>query len=101
MGIETLTTVETSGPGERYSLLDSGPNLSLHLAAPSEHGIGPCICGFDRFARNEQGRMIFGFSVGGGTYGPNVKHNVCQECALLIDERPITGTNAHLFKSGA
>jgi hypothetical protein len=91
---ETLTTIETSGPGERYSLFESGPNLSLHLAAPTIYGTGPCICGFDRFARD------IGFSVGGGTYGPGVKHAVCQECARLIDGRPIKGTNASLFENG-
>ena len=94
MGIETLTTVETSGPGERYALLETGPNLSLHLAAPSVYGTGPCICGFDRFAHG------IGFSVGGGTTGPGVKHTVCPECARLIDGRPIKGTNASLFENG-
>jgi hypothetical protein len=94
MSIETLTTIETSGPGERYSLFETGPNLSLHLAAPTAHGTGPCICGFDRFARD------IGFSVGGGVTGPSVKHAVCQECARLIDGRPIKGTNAALFENG-
>ena len=97
---ETLTTVETSAPGERYALLETGPNLSLHLAAPSVYGTGPCICGFDRHARDEHGRSLVGFSVGGGTYGPGVKHAVCQECARLIDGRPIKGTNASLFENG-
>jgi hypothetical protein len=91
---ETLTTVETSAPGERYALFDHGPNLSLHLAAPTVYGMGPCICGFDRFARD------IGFSVGGGVTGPGVKHTVCQECARLIDGRPIKGTNASLFENG-
>ena len=95
----TLTTIETSGPGERYSLFESGPNLSLHLATPTAHGTGPCICGFDRFARDEHGRRV-GFSVGGGTSGPGVKHTVCQECARLINGRPIRGTNASLFENG-
>lgn len=94
MSTETLTTIETSGPGERYTLFESGPNLSLHLAAPTVHGTGPCICGFDRFARN------IGFSVGGGTTGPGVKHAVCPECTRLIDGRPIKGTNASLFENG-
>ena len=96
---ETLTTVETSGPGERYSLLESGPNLSLHLAAPTVHGTGPCICGFDRFGRDEYGDRV-GFSVGGGVTGPGVKHTVCPECARLIDGRPIKGSNASLFENG-
>lgn len=96
VGAETLTTVETSMPGERYSLLESGPNLSLHLAGPAKTGgTGPCICGFDRFARG------VGFSVGGGTYGPGVNHDVCPECARLAAGRPIRGTNAALFNGGA
>ena len=94
MTAETLTTIETSAPGERYALFDHGPNLSLHLAAPTVYGTGPCICGFDRFTSE------VGFSVGGGFYGPGVKHTVCQECARLIDGRPIKGTNAALFENG-
>lgn len=49
MTTTTLTTIETSGPGEEYSLFKHGPNLSLHLAAPRGLGVGPCLCGFDRF----------------------------------------------------
>ena len=96
---ETLVTIEISGAGEAYSLFESGPNLSLHLAAPTVHGTGPCICGFDRFGRDEYGQR-FGFSVSGGITGPGVKHNVCPECARLIAGRPIKGTNASLFESG-
>lgn len=98
MSAETLVTIETSGPGERYTLFETGPNLSLHLAGTGVHGgTGPCICGFDRHARDENGRGIVGFSVGGGTSGPGVKHTVCPDCARLAGGRPIKGTNAHLF----
>lgn len=94
---ETLTTVETSGPGESCTLFKSGPVLSLHLAAPSGYGTGPCLCGFDRHARDENGQGIVGFSVGGGTTGPGVTHTICRECERLADGRPIRGTNAGLF----
>lgn len=100
MSDETLTTIETSIPGARHSLFETGPGLILHLAAPRGQGTGPCICGFDRFARDENGRWIVGFSVGGGTSGPGVHHDVCQECARLAGGRPIKGTNAALFDLG-
>lgn len=98
---ETLTTVETSGPGESYTLFSTGPTLSLHLAAPSGSGTGPCLCGFDRHARDENGQGIIGFSVGGGMTGPGVTHIVCGECESLAGGRPIRGTNANLFTATA
>lgn len=96
---ETLTTIECSIPGDNYGLFSGGIEFDLHLAAPSKFGIGPCLCGFDRFARDEDGRFKIGFSVGGGTIGSGVHHNVCVECADLAESRPIRGTNAHLFRS--
>ncbi|TFD41733.1 hypothetical protein E3T37_03515 [Cryobacterium sp. TMT2-10] len=93
-----LTTVECSMPCEGYTLLDSGPNLALHLAGPGKlGGTGPCICGFDRHARDENGRHIVGFSVGGGITGPGVWHTVCAGCAALAAGRTIRGMNAALF----
>ncbi|TFD09805.1 hypothetical protein E3T26_14350 [Cryobacterium sp. TMT1-21] len=93
-----LTTVECSMPGERYTLLDSGPHLALHLAGPGARGgTGPCICGFDRHARDANGRHLVGFSVGGGVTGPGVRHAVCAGCASLAGGRTIRGTNAALF----
>lgn len=98
----TLTTVECSIPGQRYTLLESGPRLTLHLAGPAPlGGTGPCICGFDRHARDENGRSIVGFSVGGGVTGPGVQHLVCADCASLAGDRPIRGTNAALFAPAA
>ena len=95
---EVLTTVECSMPGERYTLLGSGPHLALHLAGPAAGGgTGPCICGFDRHARDADGRHIVGFSVGGGITGPGVRHAVCAGCAALAGGRTIRGTNAALF----
>lgn len=95
----TLVTIECSRPGAIYSLFESGPVLDLHLAGPSQHGTGPILCGFDRFARDENGRMTVGFSVGGGTSGPGVEHHVCAECARLAGDEPIHGTNAAKFAS--
>ena len=83
-----LITIETSGPGK---------GLALHLGAPSGTGVGPCLCGFDRHARDENGQGLVGFSVGGGTSGPGVKHLVCGDCERLADGRRIHGTNAALF----
>lgn len=88
-----LTTVECAQPGERYTLLESGPILDVHLAEQLEKGgTGPCLCGFDR-------RGV-GFSVGGGTTGPRVQHEVCAECERLAFEPPkIEGLHARLFRS--
>lgn len=88
----TLTTIECSQPGARYTLFESGPRLIVHLAGPGETGgTGPCICGFDRHAAK------VGFSVGGGVTGPGVKHDVCAVCARMSDGRPISGVHAGLF----
>ncbi|AUV61617.1 hypothetical protein PP502_gp52 [Gordonia phage Beenie] len=91
---ETLTTIECSRPGERYTLFESGRVLHVHLAAPSRFGTGPCLCGFDRFGPG------IGFSVGGGVTGPGYVHYPCRDCADLIDSRPIRGTHADLFDDG-
>lgn len=97
----SLTTIECSKPGAAYTLFESGPNLIVHLAGPGKTGgTGPCICGFDRHARDENGRTIVGFSVGGGTTGPDVIHEVCSECLNLVDGREISGTHAVLFDRG-
>lgn len=92
---ETLTTIECSRPGERYTLFESGPLPIVHLAGPGAdgRGTGRCICGFDRFAAK------VGFSVGGGVSGPGVKHEVCGECRSLIGDRPVRGLHAGLFVS--
>lgn len=58
---------------------------------------GPCLCGFDRFARDEMGRWVVGFSVGGGVTGPGYTHRPCDECKRLAGDRPIRGTHAALF----
>jgi hypothetical protein len=66
--------------------------LDVHLAAPSgTGGIGPCLCGFDRFAEG------VGFSVGGGTTGRGTNHETCPECARLAGDSPVRGTHAGLF----
>jgi hypothetical protein len=92
MTTEKLTTIECSLPGQRYTLFESGPSLTVHLAGPGRTGgTGPCICGFDRFAKE------VGFSVGGGTTGPGVKHDVCADCARLAAGRPVGGLHAELF----
>lgn len=91
-GPECVTTVECSRPGDAYTLFRSGPVLDVHLAAPSATGgIGPCLCGFDRFAEG------VGFSVGGGSTGPGVNHEVCPECAGLAGDALVRGTHAGLF----
>jgi hypothetical protein len=87
-----LVTIETSRPGDPYTLFASGPTLNLHLAGPGEHGgTGPCLCGFDRHASG------VGFSVGGGTDGPSTTHVVCRTCADLGRGAHITGTHARHF----
>lgn len=99
---ETLTTVECSMPRATYTLFESGPRLKLHLAGRGKQGgTGPCICGFDRHARDEDGRSIVGFSVGGGVTGPGVQHLVCTDCSSLAGGRQIRGTNAALFAPAA
>lgn len=97
MNGETLTTVEVSKPGMAYTLATRGPRLDLHLAARRDRGTGPCICGFDRFARDDKGRPLYGFSIGGGTTGGRVRHDVCETCRDLIDGREVQGLNADLF----
>lgn len=98
----SLVTIECSRPSDAYTLWNAGPVLDVHLAAPSQHGTGPCICGFDRFARDENGHFSIGFSVGGGVTGPSYTHEPCPDCTRLIDGRPIHGLHANLFRgSGA
>jgi hypothetical protein len=93
-----LTTIECAAPGEAFTLFESGPNLTLHLAGPGETGgTGPILCGFDRFAKDEDGHYAIGFSVGGGTSGPGVVHRVCGECQMLAGNRTISGSNAQKF----
>ena len=94
--MSSLVTVEVSAPGDRYTLMESGPRLAVHLAGPGAHGgTGPCICGFDRHAKD------VGFSVGGGVTGPGVEHDVCAECAALAGDATITGTHRALFGKGS
>jgi len=93
----TLTTIECSRPGDGYTMFGAGPILDVHLAGPSEHGTGSCICGFDRFARGEDGRFLIGFSVGGGVTGPSYVHQPCPDCARLAGDAVIRGTHAALF----
>ena len=88
---DTLITVECSRPGDAYTLLGHGPQLDVHLAGSNGHGTGPCLCGFDRHAPG------VGFSVGGGVTGPNVRHDVCDECARIAGDALIRGTHAGLF----
>jgi hypothetical protein len=96
----TLTTVEVSGAGQSYKLLEvSKVGLSVHLAGPGKTGgTGPCICGFDRHASTEDGRHLHGFSVGGGVTGPGYDHQVCVDCARLAGDAPLHGIHANLFR---
>ena len=93
-----LVTIECSRPGDDYSLFVSATNLDVHLAGPGERGgTGAILCGFDRFARNDDGQYRVGFSVGGGVSGPGYNHHPCVECAELINGRPISGTHKNYF----
>ncbi|QWT30517.1 hypothetical protein OLP41_gp006 [Mycobacterium phage I3] len=95
---DVLTTIECSRPGDPYTLFKSGTHLDVHLAGRSKTGgTGLILCGFDRFQRDESGRWIVGFSVGGGATGPRYRHHPCPGCHALIDGRPIEGTHARLF----
>ena len=97
--MSALVTIECSLPGDPYTLFRSGTDLHVHLAAHSESGgTGPILCGFDRFARDSEGRIAIGFSVGGGVTGPGYRHHPCQECTSLIAGRPVQGTHAGLFR---
>lgn len=100
-----LVTVEVSGPGQTYRLLDASKvGLTVHLAGPGKRGgTGPCVCGFDRHARDESGRSMHGFSVGGGITGPDYRHQVCGGCAQLAVKfgAPIQGTHKGLFEAAA
>lgn len=87
-----VSTIECSRPGQSYRLRDSGPVLDVHLAAGRLGGTGPCLCGFDRFAPN------IGFSVGGGSTGPNTLHEACPMCAQLAIGRPVSGLHADMFE---
>lgn len=93
----SLITIEVCGPGQRYTLFETGPDLTVHLAGPgASGGIGPCICGFDRHARGADGRSLYGFSVGGGVT-PATTHKRCPDCARLVDGQSINGVHAGLF----
>lgn len=93
-----LVTIECSRPGDAYSLFASGMHLDVHLAGPgTTGGTGAILCGFDRFARDEDGRIAVGFSVGGGVTGPGYKHHPCPDCASLIRGRSVGGTHKRLF----
>lgn len=95
----SLVTIECSKPGAGYELFGPTVRCDIHLAGPGETGgTGPILCGFDRFARDETGRWFVGFSVGGGTSGPGVEHDVCTECARLAGDLPIHGLHAPLFE---
>jgi hypothetical protein len=87
-----VTTIECSRPGQSYRLLETGPVLDVHLAAGRGGGTGPCLCGFDRHAAK------VGFSVGGGSTGPNIRHEACAACAELSIGRPVSGLHAALFE---
>lgn len=95
----SVVTVETSEPKQGYTLFGS-PNtpMIIHLAGGAANsGTGPCLCGFDRHARDEEGNHLYGFSVGGGTSGGNTTHRLCYECLVAAGDSPRRGTNAHLF----
>lgn len=95
---DRLTTIECSRPHEPYTLLHTGHDLDVHLAAGTPRGgVGPCLCGFDRHARDETGRTVVGFSVGGGVTGPSYTHRACQVCARMAVGKPIAGLHAALF----
>lgn len=96
----TLTTVPCSMPGDSYRLFERPPReFTVHLAGPGEHGgTGPCICGFDRFARKD-GHYVVGFSVGGGFSGPGFIQRACAECARLVGDATIRGMHAALFET--
>lgn len=89
----TLTTIETSTPGSRPTILETRAVLTVHLAGPGETGgTGPILCGFDRFQDH------VGFSVGGGTTGPGTHHRICRACAALAEDQEIHGTHSGLFR---
>lgn len=94
-----LTTIEVSKPRARYALLDGGPAFDVHLAGPGQRGgVGPCLCGFDRHARDADGKGLHGFSVGGGFSGGSYRHEACAECKSAAGPEPIiTGIHAALF----
>lgn len=98
--MSTLTTIECSMPGDAYGLLPfSGRRYVVHLAGPTKHGTGPCICGFDRHARDEAGRHIVGFNVAGGVSRTGNSHLACDDCARLAGDAAIRGMHAGLFAS--
>jgi hypothetical protein len=93
-----LVTIECSRPGDTYTPFESGTHLDVHLAGPgATGGTGAILCGFDRFARDEEGRIAVGFSVGGGVTGPGYKHHPCPDCASLVHGRSVAGTHKCLF----
>lgn len=93
-----LVTIECSRPSDGYTLFVSGTSLDVHLAGPGNHGgTGKILCGFDRHARDDAGRYLVGFSIGGGSTGPGYHHRPCVECAELINGRSVTGTHRNLF----
>ncbi|MFA5712001.1 hypothetical protein [Mycolicibacterium sp.] len=92
-----VVTIECSRPGDPYTLFKSGTEFDVHLAGPSKYGTGPILCGFDRFQRDENGRWIVGFSVGGGCTGPGYRHHPCSRCAELAHGRAVRGTHRNLF----
>ncbi|MCZ4066487.1 hypothetical protein O1W71_02235 [Microbacterium sp. H37-C3] len=95
----TLTTIETTTPGAKYTLFETSGVLTVHLAGPGKTGgTGAILCGFDRFQRDENGRWMIGFSVGGGTTGPGTHHRVCKACAERAGEETIRGTHQGLFQ---
>lgn len=96
----SLVTVECSVPRASYDVFPpTGAEFDVHLAGPTERGgTGPCLCGFDRHARDESGRSLYGFSVGGGVTGPGYRHRVCWKCVALIGGEKILGTHRQLFE---
>ena len=99
--VATLTTIQCSRPGDAYTLSSHGREFDVHLAGPGARGgTGPILCGFDRFARGEDGHWKVGFSVGGGVLG-GVTNVPCRECARLAGDARITGSLASVFEAGA
>jgi hypothetical protein len=73
--VTALVTLQFSWGG----MFDGKPadGYGVHLVrSTADHGTpGPTLCGIDRFAEDAPG-----WSVGGGLYGPDVKHEPCAGC---------------------
>jgi hypothetical protein len=89
--IVALATLQFSWGG----LFDSRPadGYMVHLVRYAERPTGtpgPTLCGIDRFAKDAPG-----WSVGGGTSGPNIEHKPCPGCVQVarveLPDLPIVG----------